>query len=572
MKWLRNLNTGTKIISLVILMALFLAGVGFSGYYFSKESNTNSNSMYTNKLLPISYIKEARADNRNVQGIMYRLLLAPLTPSEELELKSKMNKLIEEYNQEITNYKSTSLDAYEVEQLAEFTEELQIYRAERDKALEMASNGDKLGGYNYLLDKATVHMDEADSILVQLSDYNDKTAQELMEESNRNFATSVKIALAISFVAIVLALGIGTVVSRLISVPLKKAVKNITEIAEGNLAIDNLKIDSKDEIGELAKAMDMMSNNLKELIGKVAQTSEQVASSAEELNASAEQNSQAATQVASAITDVAAGTEKQSSAIDETSATIEQMSASIQQMAATTTTVAEHTDTTASMTLAGQQAVDNAVKQMDAVGKGSAKVQESILKLSSSSQQIGEITSVISGIAGQTNLLALNAAIEAARAGEQGRGFAVVAEEVRKLAEQSAEAATKITTLINENQANINDAVRAMEGGANDIQLGIEVVHKAGDAFVEIASSVDQVSNQVQEISVTTHQMASSSQQVVASVREIETISRVNLGQTQTVSAATEEQTASIEQIASASESLAFMAQELQLAVSKFRF
>jgi len=193
-----------------------------------------------------------------------------------------------------------------------------------------------------------------------------------------------------------------------------------------------------------------------------------------------------------------------------------------------------------------------------------------VANLGERSKEIGQIVDTISGIAGQTNLLALNAAIEAARAGEQGRGFAVVAEEVRKLAEQSQEAAKKIAILISEIQGDTNKAVIAMDSGTREVKLGAEVVNASGQAFQEITTLVTQVSGQVSEISSAIDQMASDSEQIVGSVKRIDDLSKKAAGEAQTVSAATEEQSASMEEIAALSRALAKLAMELREAVNKF--
>lgn len=215
--------------------------------------------------------------------------------------------------------------------------------------------------------------------------------------------------------------------------------------------------------------------------------------------------------------------------------------------------------------------MEQANEQMIHIEKAVTNSAEIVANLGERSKEIGQIVDTISGIAGQTNLLALNAAIEAARAGEQGRGFAVVAEEVRKLAEQSQEAAKHIAVLIGEIQEDTQHAVSAMADGTQEVQRGTEAVNTAGKAFLEIAGLIETVSGQVGDIAAAIQQMAGGSQQLVSSVKDIDTLSRDIAEQTQTVSAATEEQTASMEEIASSSHELAQMAEKLQTAIAKFR-
>lgn len=353
--------------------------------------------------------------------------------------------------------------------------------------------------------------------------------------------------------------------------PLKAVVNELKEVSNGNLAVNTVTINSYDEIGELSHAVTVMTKKLRVLIKQVLQGSEQVASSSEELTACAGQSAQAATQVAVSITDLANGTEKQRQSIYDTSAALEQMSTSIQQIATNTNTVAEASEKTAVVANEGGSAVKSAVNQMNIIEKTVMDSAEIVAKLGERSKEIGQIVDTISGIAGQTNLLALNAAIEAARAGEQGRGFAVVAEEVRKLAEQSQDAAKQIATLISEIQGETTVAVAAMNNGTREVKTGGEVVQKAGQSFEKIVSLVNDVSGQIREVSVAIQQMSSGSQQIVAAVRDIDMISKNIAGQTQSVSATSEEQTASMEEIASSSQALATIAQDLHSAVTKFQ-
>ena len=341
-------------------------------------------------------------------------------------------------------------------------------------------------------------------------------------------------------------------------------------IAGGDLTETQIDVNSQDELGRLARAFETMTGNLRNLVRQIATTADQVAASSEELTASSEQSAQTVNQIAGAITDMAAGATEQLTAADESSAVVEQMSAGIQQVADNANQAAARSAQAADKAKDGGKAVEKAVNQMNSIENtvnGSAQV---VAKLGERSKEIGQIVDTISGIAGQTNLLALNAAIEAARAGEQGRGFAVVAEEVRKLAEQSQEAAKKIAELITEIQVDTDKAVNAMNAGTREVKTGAEVVNAAGVAFGEISELVTQGSDQMQEISAAIQQMATGSQQIVNSVKKIDELSKKSAAEAQNVSAATEEQLATMEEIASSSQALAQLAQDLQAGVTKF--
>ncbi len=341
-------------------------------------------------------------------------------------------------------------------------------------------------------------------------------------------------------------------------------------LASGDLT-RTLDVNTKDEVGVMSQHFNTMVVELRTLVRHVQELSQTLVASSEELAASAEQSSEVSHQVAQAITEVAAGTSKQISAVNDASAIVEEVSAGAEEVAATAETITGLSHRSTAATLNGSSAIDRAVQQMGNIGEGSKAVNDAVEKLADSSRHIGEIVNVISGIAGQTNLLALNAAIEAARAGEQGRGFAVVAEEVRKLAEQSESATKEITTLIAQNHMDIQKAVQAMEVSSSSVKVGIDVVNAAGVTFREISQLTEEVSTQMEGISSAIGEIAKGSERIVVSIRDIETVSKDSAGHSQSVSAAAEEMTASMTEISSSSQSLAKMAQELQVAIARFR-
>lgn len=410
------------------------------------------------------------------------------------------------------------------------------------------------------------------ALLSEIDKYVERQVVLINEDIAKADAQASKMLITIAGILLV-GLLIGIVSAILIVRPILASLRQGVEYAESmaqGIFNKQLIVQSTDEIGMLLQSLSSASVNLRSLIKQVASSAESVAASSEELTAGAEQSALAANQVATTIEEVAHGAELQTRSVHATAITVDQMSVTIGQVAANAKAVTSVAEKTASAAKQGDEAIDAATNQMVSIERSVSSSAQLVAKLGERSTEIGQIVDTISGIAGQTNLLALNAAIEAARAGEQGRGFAVVAEEVRKLAEQSQEAAKQIASLISEIQIETGNAVSAMDSGNREVKVGAEVVNHAGVAFKEIVSLVSEVSAQISGISASIQQMSDGSQQIVASVRDIDRISKDAAGQTQTVSAATEEQSASMEEIAASSQALARMAEELQAATRKF--
>ena len=369
----------------------------------------------------------------------------------------------------------------------------------------------------------------------------------------------------------IIAIFISRFLSGRISKPAQAVSTAAATIAAGDLSGPNVAVTTNDEIGELGQSFNTMKSNLRQVMQTIQSSAEQVTSSSEELTASAEQSAIASTQVADSITSVAQGAAGQLHAIENASATVQTLSAGLEEAAASAHEVSDQSSRASRTAVDGAQTVAQAVKQMQNIQETVNFSASVVSKLGESSQEIGQIVDTISGIAAQTNLLALNAAIEAARAGEQGRGFAVVAEEVRHLAEQSQDAAKKITELISEIQGDTAKAVSAMQAGTREVETGVEVVNSTGTAFKSIETIVLHVADQMKEMSTVIEHMAQGSQEIVTAVAEIDRLSKHASSESENVAAITEEQSAAAEEIAASSQGLESMAQKMQEAVSKFR-
>ncbi|MDU2065781.1 MAG: methyl-accepting chemotaxis protein [Sporomusaceae bacterium] len=353
--------------------------------------------------------------------------------------------------------------------------------------------------------------------------------------------------------------------------PLQFILQEALQLAEGDLRERAAVVQSQDEIGRLAQGFCEMRTKLRQLMQHVKGQSEKVAGASEQLTESAHQSASAANQVAEAVTTIAAGTDKQADAAATMAETTRSIAESTGNIVTSTRSFAQMAHETSVQAEQGRESLNEAVAKMEDIRLGSEAVQTAIGELAKGSNEINEIVNLISAISGQTNLLALNAAIEAARAGEQGRGFAVVAEEVRKLAEESNQAAGKISELIRQNDMNMKQAILKTEVSVESIQGGIESVNGADLTFRKIVEAVVYLSQEIQKTAHALEETATKNDLLVTASKRIEDISKENSGETQTISAATEEQSASMEEVAAASRSLSDLAKALEQEIQRFK-
>lgn len=460
----------------------------------------------------------------------------------------------------------------------------------------------------------------------ELLAYQERRGQEVGEAARAAAARARTITQTVAVAASVIGFAFSMLLTRSITRPLRATAKAARRLAEGDLTIDEIRVRSDDEVGDLAKAFNVMVQSLRDIISQLTRSSQNVAGSAVQLNQATVQGAEVANSVAQAVSQVAEGAASQSASAQETDAVVQQLRSAIEQIAAGAQEQARGAQETAtvvgemlmaidditnkadrvtassrqaeSTAKSGSEVVSQAIEGMNKIRENVLATAEHIRDLGRLSVQIGEITRVISDIAEQTNLLALNAAIEAARAGEHGKGFAVVAEEVRKLAELAGSSTKEIEELINNIQAGTNQAVLVMEQGTQAAETGSQLAANADQALQEIvamvaettrdaeeilaasqriaassrtvADAIDHVAAVTEENTAATEEMAASSDQVTDSIKDIAAISAENAAAAEEVSASVEEMNASMEEIAASAEGLKKIADELQRIVDRF--
>jgi len=270
-----------------------------------------------------------------------------------------------------------------------------------------------------------------------------------------------------------------------------------------------------------------------------------------------EATSSASTQISSSAEEMAAGAQEQSSQTAEVAAAMEEMSRTIVETASNATVSAESSKEASDKANEGSVKLEGSKEGMQRIVTSTETVSNNITSLTNKTEQIGEIAQVIDDIADQTNLLALNAAIEAARAGEHGRGFAVVADEVRKLAENTTKATKEIADTIRAIQTEAKDANTSMKEAGLAVTDGLELNNEVGDVLSEIMASVDNVTGQISQVAAASEEQSATAEQVSTNIEAINNVAN--------------ESAAGVQQIASASEDLNRLTENLSSLVEQFK-
>jgi methyl-accepting chemotaxis protein len=375
----------------------------------------------------------------------------------------------------------------------------------------------------------------------------------------------------IGLIILVIVCGIAFLLSGRSIKPIKLLLSAANDVADGNLNIDKLNINSKDELGELSKAFEKMVSNLQEMVTSIKFYSSNVSEASREMIDVCEQQAMASTSTAENSNEIAEGTEHVNLSINKISSNMKNLDKAMDDINQKSGIVSNAVKDASTYSEKGSKALIKVNSSIDGIQTSVNETAFVINKLNDHSKAIGQITEVIKGISEQTNLLALNAAIEAARAGEQGKGFAVVADEVRLLAEQSGQAAGQVSELIDGIQKETENVTIVMNKGIDDVKGGSKVIKETNEYFDQIFKAIQDISTNMEEVTHSITSVASEEEAISNNLEEIVNLSGKVNGDIQGISAATEEQVASIEEMTASAQGLGEMAINLKDLVNKFK-
>lgn len=367
---------------------------------------------------------------------------------------------------------------------------------------------------------------------------------------------------------------IGVVVSLMISTWITRNLQKLdtafNRASKGDLSA-SVSIETNDEFGKIGANFNTMLENIVFLISNIKASSDTVSETAYSLNKMALQTSSATQEAARAIAEIAEVTNEQARETEVGVDKATYMGRSVQQVSSSISEIVEMFKKSTELNDKGLLSVKKLADSTSNTIESENRVSGIINEVEKSSQEIGIIIQTINQIAEQTNLLALNASIEAARAGEAGRGFSVVADEIRKLAEETAQSTGKIKSIVDQIQHESKSAVLGMQDASNALKEQVSCVDDTEVIFKEISQTIEGLEGKVNEIQLLNGEMVKNKDEIMETMQNISATAEENSAGTEEVSASTEEILAALEEFSSHSETLKKLAAGLQSEIEKFR-
>ncbi len=390
----------------------------------------------------------------------------------------------------------------------------------------------------------------------------------VLEDANeiRNFS------LILGLISIIIVLIVIYFIANSIVRPIQRTTDMLKDIAQGEGDLTKrIEVYTDDEIGELSKYFNLFIEKIQNLVERVKDNADTLSESSNQISLGMEQANQGIEEIASGISNVSHSSQNNASVVEEATASIEELSSSTEIVSKESEYAFKSSQFILEAATLGGKNILEVVETNNKVKKSTNEVYDVIKDLKNTSDKIGEIVSIITKISEQTNLLALNAAIEAARAGEHGKGFAVVAEEVRKLAEESKESASAISSLIYEIQNKSNSANQAITEGQDLVEMSVEKSNHTSEQFKSILESIKEMNEKIEMISHSSIQQAQIAEEMAKAMDEISSSTQENASSTQQMNGVIEEQVSSFEEIGSSMEALSSMAMKLKNQTDQFK-
>ena len=517
----------------------------------------------------LKYMKQS--DNMNVavsdyRAAMYKLLSAE-TPDQKTAAYAEIRKTAKTIDD---TFAEMSDGIIFVDKLNEAKNNWAKTQKHGEKTIALVEAGDTPAASIYIRNEMRKDSMALDNNADELAQLELDEAQNKVTTAGEIYSTARTTTFVVLAIITLITIGIGYYFYRLIGGFLSQFLDISQRVYRGDMTV-NLDYDTQDEFGKIAHSYNDTLGKIRSITAEIQKIANELTHYAETMSTGVNESAQVVNSIAVSINDIAELSMSQNKNVDTASSALDNIVNSVNDVADLAKQTADKANDVGTTVNQGIEGINVIVQHMNRIETMVRTSADQVDTLGHRSEEIGQIVETIVNISGQTNLLALNAAIEAARAGEHGRGFAVVAEEIRKLAENSQDAAQHIAELIGTIQDETKKAVEAMHNGNKGVRQGTDVVKDAMGEFSQVTGMVDSMVEQMAQVADHIRQVSAESNNVVEATSQVTNDSNKIASETQQVSAASEEQSATMHELANENTKLADMAKRLQEQLNVFR-
>jgi methyl-accepting chemotaxis protein len=555
MTFLTNMKIGKRLgvaFGTILLLMVLLIAVGLYNLWLMSSQLEHITGVNIKKIMHASGAADA------VNGIYLAMTNAIIAkdPASQKQEVAKIEKARERYKKEYEELDKLETFDEGKKLIAKSREVTAANRDINNRAIDLVVSGQQADAYAFYTSKVKPVSHSIQDSVNEIVKYNEDRIKTRTADAMKSAGTARIVFIVLGVVQMIVAVLLGLIITKSIKGPVTQGVGFAERMADGDLT-QRLDIVQKDEVGDLAAALNAMSNHLNAMFKEIAQGVHTLTASSTELSAISKQMSEGAEQTSNKANLVSVASEEMNSnmtsvaaAMEEASTNINVVASATEEMTATISEIAKNTEKARNITTT-------------AVGQ-SAEINRKINDLGSAASEIGKITETITTISAQTNLLALNATIEAARAGAAGKGFAVVANEIKELAQQTATATDDIKNKIEGIQTSTS-------GTIGDIGSISKTIQEVNEIVTAIAAAIEEQTVVTKDIAGNVAQAAQGIEEVNRNVAQSSNVSANIAQDISEVNQAAGEMSSSSAQVQISAEELSKVSEQIQALVAKFK-